>query len=118
MQVRSRLAINLIAFGTRSSCISVVVYLSASIILLRDYGGRRLQEDVLRWYPQAMTNMWPYLRAREAEVVQRRRVFDGSFLARFIARSGLPNPIARQLWASPDNSRQLLIAVRYVLTSE
>ncbi|KAI0755281.1 hypothetical protein C8Q80DRAFT_1095647 [Daedaleopsis nitida] len=88
------------------------VYLSASTALLRDYCGRRLQEDVLRKYPQAMTNMWPYLRLREAEATQRRRVYDASFLARLLRCCGWPEPIVKRLWGSPDHPKQLLIALR------
>ncbi|RPD77425.1 hypothetical protein L226DRAFT_544076 [Lentinus tigrinus ALCF2SS1-7] len=92
------------------------VYLSASCILIRQYQGRRLQEDVLRKHPQAMTNMWPYLRARQAEVDQKRRVYETSFLARILQRCGLVNPVSGRLWASPDSSRQLLVAIRFALT--
>ncbi|KAI0647729.1 hypothetical protein C8Q79DRAFT_951600 [Trametes meyenii] len=92
------------------------VYLSASSILTRDYGGRRLRQDVLKMYSQAMTNMWPYLRIREAEVARRWGVYDSSFLPRFFQRCGRGNPIARRLWTSPDHPKQLGVAVRFVLT--
>ena len=93
---------------------SPAVYLSASCILASEYHGRRLQEDVLRTHSQAMTNMWPYLRARRVEVEQRKRVYETSFLARIFHRCGLANPVARRLWTSPDCSKQLLVAVRCV----
>ncbi|KAI0357387.1 hypothetical protein OH77DRAFT_1450773 [Trametes cingulata] len=99
-----------------SRTIRYAVYLSASSILLREYGGKRLQEDVLCKYSPAMTNMWPYLRVREAEVSERRRIYEASFLSRFFQRSGHPNAIARRLWASPDNPKQLTIAMRFALT--
>ncbi|RPD62799.1 hypothetical protein L227DRAFT_522666 [Lentinus tigrinus ALCF2SS1-6] len=92
------------------------VYLSASCILTQQYQGRRLQDDVLRKHSQAMTNMWPYLRARQAEVGQRRRVYETSFLARILQRCGLANPVSSRLWASPDSSKQLLVVIRFVLT--
>ncbi|KAJ2996987.1 hypothetical protein NUW54_g7180 [Trametes sanguinea] len=106
----------------RAVCILVsrtfryAVYLSASSILLRDYNGRRLQQDVLRAYPQAMTDMWPYLRLREAEVAERRRMYEASFLPRFFRRCGMTNPIAAHLWASPDDPRQIAIALSFALT--
>ncbi|KAI0669193.1 hypothetical protein C8Q78DRAFT_1042116 [Trametes maxima] len=92
------------------------VYLSASSILTLNYGGRRLQQDVLNTYSQAMTNMWPYLRIREAEVAERRCVYEASFLPRFFRRCGRGNPIAGRLWGSPDHPKQLGVAVRFVLT--
>ncbi|TFK87618.1 hypothetical protein K466DRAFT_645800 [Polyporus arcularius HHB13444] len=92
------------------------VYLSASCILTGQYHGRRLQDDVLRKHSQAMTNMWPYLRARELEVDQRRRAYETSFLARLFQRCGLANPVSRYLWTSPNSSRQLLVAIRFALT--
>ncbi|KAI0324900.1 hypothetical protein GY45DRAFT_1288163 [Cubamyces sp. BRFM 1775] len=92
------------------------VYLSATSILNRDYCGSRLQEDALKRYPQAMTNMWPYLRLREAEVTQRRCIYEASFVARFFIRCGYDNPITPRLWASPDNPKQLVIAIRFALT--
>ncbi|OSD07564.1 hypothetical protein PYCCODRAFT_1403229 [Trametes coccinea BRFM310] len=106
----------------RAVCILVsrtfryAVYLSASSILMREYCGHRLQQDVLRAYPKAMTNMWPYLRLREVEVAERRRMYETSFLPRFFRRCGVVNPIAAHLWASPDNARQITIALRFVLT--
>nr|VWO98577.1 CULLIN_2 domain-containing protein [Ganoderma boninense] len=92
------------------------VYLSAASVLTRDYTGRRLHDDVLGRYSQAMTNMWPYLRLREAEVATRRRLYEASFVSRFFHKLGHPNPIATRIWASPDNLKQLSIAVRFALT--
>ncbi|KAH9851565.1 hypothetical protein C2E23DRAFT_829735 [Lenzites betulinus] len=92
------------------------VYLSASSILARDYQGKRLDTEVMRKYSQAMTNMWPYLRVRKAEVANRRRIYEDSFLPRLFQRCGFGNPIAKRLWASPDKSKQLVIAMRFVLT--
>ncbi|KAI0700037.1 hypothetical protein C8T65DRAFT_728852 [Cerioporus squamosus] len=92
------------------------VYLSASCILTGKYHGHRLQDDVLRKHSQAMTNMWPYLRARELEVVERRRAYESTFFARFFQKCRLANPVSSRLWASPDSPRQLLVAVRFALT--
>ena len=94
--------------------IQKIVYLSASSVLSREYAGHRLQEDVLCKYSQAMTNMWPYLRLREAEVSRRRRIYETSFVSRFFQKLGLPNPIAARVWASPDNPKQLSVAVKLV----
>lgn len=60
--------------------------------------------------------MWPYLRVREAEVAQRRRIYEASFLPALLRRFGPADPISKYLWASPDSPRQLVIAVRYVLS--
>lgn len=90
------------------------VYLSASHILKSQFDGRRLQEEALKRYSLAMTNMWPYLRFRHAEVAQRQQAYDASFLARFMRGKALPDPIAINLWVSPDNERQIAIAIRYV----
>ncbi|KAI1794840.1 hypothetical protein LXA43DRAFT_1112454 [Ganoderma leucocontextum] len=92
------------------------VYLSAASILTRECAGRRLQEDVLCKYSQAMTNMWPYLRLREAEVARGLRIYEASFISRFFQKLGLPNPIATRVWASPDNPKQLSVAIRFALT--
>ena len=75
----------------------------------------KLQEDILNRYSQAMTNMWPYLRSRETEVVQRRETFQLSFAWRFLQKLGLPDPIAAHMWTSPNDPKQLLIAVRRVV---
>ncbi|OBZ68978.1 hypothetical protein A0H81_11080 [Grifola frondosa] len=61
-----------------------------------------------------MTNMWPYLRLREAEALHWRQVYEESFLANFFRVTSLPNPIANHLWTSPDDERQIIIALRFV----
>ncbi|EED81043.1 predicted protein [Postia placenta Mad-698-R] len=106
----------------REQCVLVsrmfryAVYLSASHILKSQFDGRRLQEEALKRYSLAMTNMWPYLRFRHAEVAQRQQAYDASFLARFMRGKGLPDPIAINLWVSPDNERQIAIAIRFVMS--
>ncbi|KAH9890051.1 hypothetical protein C8Q73DRAFT_706477 [Cubamyces lactineus] len=92
------------------------VYLSATSTLNREYPGRRLQEDVFKQYSQAMTNMWPYLRLRQAEMTRRRCIYEASFVAGFFRRCGYDNPISQHLWASPDHPKQLIIAIRFALT--
>ncbi|KAI0662275.1 hypothetical protein C8Q70DRAFT_910108 [Cubamyces menziesii] len=91
------------------------VYLSATSILNRDFCGRRLQ-DVSKQYSQAMTNMWPYLHLRNAEMTRCQRIYEASFVARFFRRCGYDNPITQRLWTSPDNQKQLVIAIRFALT--
>ncbi|OSX60033.1 hypothetical protein POSPLADRAFT_1048467 [Postia placenta MAD-698-R-SB12] len=106
----------------RKQCVLVsrmfryAVYLSASHTLKSQFDGRRLQDEVLKRYSLAMTNMWPYLRLRQAEVAQRQQAYDASFLARFMRGKGLPDPIAINLWVSPDNERQIAIAIRFVMS--
>ena len=60
-----------------------------------------------------MTSMWPYLRLRETEIAKRRRLYEGSFIARFFRKVVLLNPIATRVRASPDNPKQLSVAVKY-----
>ncbi|KAI0926702.1 hypothetical protein AcV5_007423 [Taiwanofungus camphoratus] len=92
------------------------VYLSASHLLYHGYKGRRLTTDISQRYSQAMTNMWPYLRLREGESLQRRRAYERSFLADFFRSVGLPTPIAEHLWSSPDHEQQIVVALRFVLS--
>ncbi|KAL4080995.1 hypothetical protein J3A83DRAFT_113940 [Scleroderma citrinum] len=58
------------------------IYLSAVYILEKKHHGRRL-DAVFKQYPRHTTNMWPYLRFRDREVVERRQAFSQSFLGRY-----------------------------------
>jgi hypothetical protein len=59
------------------------------------------------------TNLWPYLRQRRAEVAARREAYSLSFLAKFF--HGLePISISARLWTSPDNEKQVVLALRYL----
>ena len=89
------------------------VYLSASQRLSRYFDGERLRHDIAKQYSQSMTNMWPYLRFREAETRRRRELYDKYFIARYYRKRGLPNPISSYLWGSPNNERQITIAMRW-----
>lgn len=89
------------------------VYLSASQRILRGFPGRRFAL-LLEAYPQNMTNMWPYLRLRNQEAVQRRGIYEASFLARVFERNDMI--ISPKLWTSPDHEHQAKIAVRFLLT--
>lgn len=56
--------------------------------------------------------MWPYLRFRERESFQKRRIFKDSFLGKFLSF----DPLSERLWGCPDHERQVEIALRFVLT--
>ncbi|KAF9014544.1 hypothetical protein BDZ89DRAFT_1166791 [Hymenopellis radicata] len=87
-------------------------YISASYRLLHDFSGYRFGL-VLQTYPQNMTNMWPYLRQRRAELAERRSKYKASFLS---TAFGGREMIASQLWMSPDHDKQITIAIRFLLT--
>jgi hypothetical protein len=58
-----------------------------------------------------MTNFWPYLRQREQEVLERKNAVMSSFLQpAFRGSSGL---ISERLWSSPDNEKQVTLALRF-----
>ncbi|KAI6027368.1 hypothetical protein BKA83DRAFT_4227983 [Pisolithus microcarpus] len=87
------------------------VYLSAVHILERKHRGDRL-DSISQKYPKETTNMWPYLRFRERESFQKRRMFKESFLGEFLSF----DPLSERLWSCPDHERQVEIALRFVLT--
>ncbi|KAH9933247.1 uncharacterized protein BXZ73DRAFT_89860 [Epithele typhae] len=97
-----------------SRALRYAVYVSASVVLVHRHLGRRLQDDVLSKYAVSTTDMWPYLRMRDAEGAMRQRIYEASFLARFLCGSGFPNPISPRLWASPDHPKQAAVAMRCV----
>ncbi|KAJ7254343.1 hypothetical protein B0H12DRAFT_1323432 [Mycena haematopus] len=117
---RLSLLLSSVADEDISNCISVsrvfryAMYLSAVNRLLRDFAGKRLS-SVLAKYPQATTNMWPYLRQRRQEVSTRQREYRMSFLSRVFPASGTKSPISKRLWTSPDHERQIVIALRFLL---
>ncbi|KAH7885373.1 hypothetical protein F5I97DRAFT_1810885 [Phlebopus sp. FC_14] len=90
------------------------VYLSAAHILSKKYPGRRLDVVSNRYSPK-VTNMWPYLRLRDDEVDYRRQAFKASFLGKFACSLSF-DPLFEHLWSSPDDERQVEIALRFVLT--
>ena len=58
-----------------------------------------------------MTNFWPYLRQREQEVLERKNAVMSSFLQpAFRGPSAL---ISERLWSSPDNEKQVTLALRF-----
>ena len=89
------------------------VYMSAGQLLKQDFRGKRL-DTVLKKHPQAMTNLWPYLRYRQREVADRQKIYAASFLPRALKLQGRNIPISPRLWGSPDHDRQLCMALRYV----
>lgn len=91
------------------------MYLSAAHLVNRDFRGRRLLEDT-KQYSQDMINFWPYLRFRHDEVTKRRRIYAQSFLPALRADKKIAG-ISERLWGSPDNEKQLAIALRYVSTA-
>ncbi|KAF8602338.1 hypothetical protein BDV93DRAFT_607555 [Ceratobasidium sp. AG-I] len=101
------------------------VYLSATHTLVRDFPGQRLDEVRARIKEPRMTSMWAYLRARRAEATSRRETFDRSWLGQFYSTHTkgcseiLPlkhHPISQQIWTSPDDDRQITVALRFVST--
>lgn len=88
------------------------VYLSAIHILSSNYAGRRL-DAILKQHPRNMTNFWPYLRFRMAEVSERRHVFKRSFLGQYTESLGY-DPLSKHLWTSPNDEKQVGVAIRFV----
>jgi hypothetical protein len=68
----------------------------------------------MKRYPQNMTNMWPYLRQRQNEMSFWRGIFQNSFVGRYISALGI-EPLSARLWASPDDEKQVIVALRYVI---
>ncbi|KAJ6619524.1 hypothetical protein B0H10DRAFT_2026031 [Mycena sp. CBHHK59/15] len=92
------------------------VYLSAFHRLARDFPGRRLKM-LLEQHPQAMTmtNMWPYLEQRAQELSTRKQQYLSSFLNRLFP-SCATGSILERLWTSPDHEKQIVMALRFLLT--
>ncbi|KAF5389222.1 hypothetical protein D9757_003490 [Collybiopsis confluens] len=86
------------------------IYLSASARLARNFAGDRLKR-ILHRLQVNMIDMWPYLLQREGETKYRRRIFEESFLGRVFSGRTV---IAPRLWTSPDNYKQVVIAIRLV----
>ncbi len=60
-----------------------------------------------------MANFWPYLRQREQEIIERKNAVMSSFL-----QSALLGPsklISGRLWSSPENEKQVTVALRFDL---
>lgn len=79
------------------------------MILDRSFLGQRYAQ-LEQEYPVSMTNYWPYLRRRREEMYQGKEAYNASLLAKVF---GPWQPISERLWCSPDNEKQLGIALRY-----
>ncbi|KAI9465027.1 hypothetical protein BJY52DRAFT_1209866 [Lactarius psammicola] len=98
-----------------SKLIRYAVYSSAYYILCKDFSGKRLSIILQQYGPSSLRmNFWPYLRQREQEVLERKNAVMSSFL--FPAFRGPGDLISARLWASPDNEKQLTVALRFLLT--
>jgi hypothetical protein len=86
------------------------VYLSAGYILTQRFSGHRLTR-LIQDYPLNRTNMWPYLRLRQVEFISRTQAYQNSFLGKYLKNH---NSISERLWTSPDNERQVVVALRWV----
>ncbi|KAH7910817.1 hypothetical protein BJ138DRAFT_1007994 [Hygrophoropsis aurantiaca] len=95
-----------------SRSIRYAVYLSAAHILAQRYRGQRLKEVTTRYSP-VMTNMWPYLLQRRAEVLSRRAAYKASFVGQYF---GSFEPLSEHVWTSSDNEKQVSIALRVLIT--
>lgn len=89
------------------------VHISAQNRLSQYFPGRR-STIAMQDYKLPTTDMWPYLRWREEEVRTRRETFEKSFLGLYLNKKGLGIPISEKLWASLDDERQVVIAIRCV----
>lgn len=87
------------------------VYSSAYYKLSRCFSGQRLSLVLQQSNSPLMTNFWPYLRQREQEVLERKNVVMGSFLQP--AFRGPSELISERLWSSPDNEKQVTLALRF-----
>ncbi|KZT27383.1 hypothetical protein NEOLEDRAFT_1110792 [Neolentinus lepideus HHB14362 ss-1] len=97
-----------------SRMIRYAIYLSAAVVLHREFPGKRL-DAVLQKYPNslAMTNFWPYLRQRRRERVFWDNVYRRTFLASFLEDG---QSISELMWTSPDDEKQVTVALRFVMT--
>ncbi|KAG9101239.1 hypothetical protein FRC06_003247 [Ceratobasidium sp. 370] len=112
--------------GVLALCVQVsrawryAVYLSATHTLMRDFPGSRLNAVQANIKEPRMTSMWAYLRARQKEVDTRRKTFEQTWLGRCIQREDISicnhNPINARMWTSPDDERQIVVALRFVCT--
>ncbi|KAG8737237.1 hypothetical protein FRC10_008407 [Ceratobasidium sp. 414] len=96
------------------------VYLSATHTLMRDFPGSRLNAVQANIKEPRMTSMWAYLRARQKEAETRRKAFEQTWLGRCIQKEDISvcnrNPVSAQMWTSPDDERQIVVALRFVCT--
>jgi hypothetical protein len=89
------------------------VYSSAYYKLSEDFSGRRLSLVLERSGSASMINFWPYLRQREQEASERKNAVMSSFLRSLF--QGPTDIISPRVWASPENEKQLIVALRFGL---
>ncbi len=89
------------------------VYSSAYYKLSRNFSGRRLSLVLQHSNSPLMTNFWPYLRRREQEVFERKDAVVNSFFNS--AFRGPSELISERLWSSPENEKQVTVALRFDL---
>ncbi|CAE6406669.1 unnamed protein product [Rhizoctonia solani] len=99
------------------------VYLSAVHALRRSFSGARLDSVFKQIKEPRMTNMWMYLRARRLEAQSRHETFRASWLGQFFECEGEIlglgrgfEPVSRKMWTSPDDDRQIIVALRFIST--
>ncbi|KAF5369567.1 hypothetical protein D9758_002578 [Tetrapyrgos nigripes] len=97
-----------------SRVIRRAAFVSAGTRISRDFAGKRL-ESVIAEYPPHIYNFWPYLQQRQKELTERHERYIQSFLGKFFSREN-PHIVSQRLWTSPDNERQVVIALRFLLT--
>ncbi|KAG8682560.1 hypothetical protein FRC08_014889 [Ceratobasidium sp. 394] len=112
--------------GVLALCVQVsrawryAVYLSATHALMRDFAGSRLNAVLANIKEPRMTSMWTYLRARREETEARRKTFEQTWLGRCIQKEDTSicnsNPVNARMWTSPDDERQIVVALRFVCT--
>ncbi|KAH8989086.1 hypothetical protein EDB92DRAFT_1869515 [Lactarius akahatsu] len=99
-----------------SKLIRYAVYSSAYYLLCKDFSGQRLFLVLQQYGPSSlMMNFWPYLRQREHEILERKNAVMRSFLLPAFRGPGVL--ISARLWASPDNEKQLTVALRFGVSS-
>ncbi|KAH9045038.1 hypothetical protein EDB84DRAFT_1576256, partial [Lactarius hengduanensis] len=99
-----------------SKLIRYAVYSSAYYLLCNDFSGQRLFLVLQQYGPSSlMMNFWPYLRQREQEILERKNAVMSSFLLPAFRGPGVL--ISARLWASPDNEKQLTVALRFGVSS-
>lgn len=86
-------------------------YMAAKHQLLLYFPGRRL-DALIKQHPASMTNFWPYLHSREEEVLARKTAYGASFLGKALKEA----TITDRLWSSPDHDKQIVIAIRFLMT--
>jgi hypothetical protein len=91
--------------------LTLAVYSSAYYKLYRDFSGPRLSLVSQRCGSVTMMNFWPYLLQREREASERKNTVMGSFLRPVF--QGPVDIISARLWSSPENEKQLTVALRF-----